>query len=997
MIPLDTTLHSFTKALLLLLFLYCAPLTYAQSDGEDSKKETENSFKGATYDKVRTRFNKPEIEIKKTGLISNVIKVINNSNENLNFTLDVLLPKGWTNIVGNDKVYNVSIKDTIPIPVLLIPSKLKKNNSEVMVNCFLIDLEGQQIGDNSFVIKTTKKVAWEVEVKTANRFYFKNEEYNKKFEYTVTNRGNYKQDIYVDHVIPKNDLYLTDTSDVAKKLKRTDNLLSLEIGEQADFSYSASAIIEDKRNQRRVSNTGYNPYSSTEYKKYGLLINSSEPKRMSTKYHKKSNKVAFIKLPNEIELQSYGYPSLPLTVELNVQNLMSDYPFMNLNMRGVKVLKNNANLVYSTQLNYYKAYYDKNQLKDSPWYIGYFSERTSFEIGQVGSGIMGIPSFGTGMRASLRFNDSNKISAFYSSSESIFNEPESQSFGGSYTISFFRRLQIKGQIGRSENQFTNKNLNIINIQPTLYIGRRNRINLMAAQSQQEIGGAKDVVGYRFGGGFSLNLFKNQTTTVNGNYNDKNFGGGSSERLGLSQRTSVRLNRDWTTYLNNSYNYTLTPLLIDGQMTEYLDEVSFNNLLFSHTANGQSNMYGIYYDIRNNLNTNLINRGVSYRNSFFIYEKNLQNSITVRGGYAKLVDDGPTRDHFRFDFTSLTRYKVWTFTTRYRYGIQNINSRQNTGYNAIPQFLRLSAQNQYVFKNKKLILETNVNYNYLNTTKNNSFGLFPQLFYYTKGGWRFNLKCNYSYRSTDYSDIYTFNQDVNFSVNRTGKNTNSFFNVGFGIRKEFGIPIPFAKPNSSNIEFVTFFDVNGNGIKEDDENALQNVVINLDGKEVLTNYNGVAKMNKVAHEKYPLSVFPLEELQGWFPNLNDTITVTQNKKHYIPFVRGVKIQGDVIVDLQKIAVADDKMMDLSNIKITATKDISYNTLTDVNGHFEFYLPNGKYILNMDESILASNLRLSRNNIPIVLKNTQESVYVSFYILEKRRKVILRDFSKKKKKQ
>ena len=112
---------------------------------------------------------------------------------------------------------------------------------------------------------------------------------------------------------------------------------------------------------------------------------------------------------------------------------------------------------------------------------------------------------------------------------------------------------------------------------------------------------------------------------------------------------------------------------------------------------------------------------------------------------------------------------------------------------------------------------------------------------------------------------------------------------------------------------------------------------------------------------------------------------------------LKIQGDVIVDLQKIAVAEDKMMDLSNIKITATKDITYNTLTDVNGHFEFYLPNGKYILNMDESILAGNLRLSRNNIPIVLKNTQESVYISFYILGKTKKSNTKRFFKKEKKQ
>ena len=118
------------------------------------------------------------------------------------------------------------------------------------------------------------------------------------------------------------------------------------------------------------------------------------------------------------------------------------------------------------------------------------------------------------------------------------------------------------------------------------------------------------------------------------------------------------------------------------------------------------MYGMYYDVRDNLSINSINRGITYRTSVYLYEKNLQNSITLRAGYAKEITDAPTKDHFRFDFTSLTRYKVWNFTARYRLGVQNLNNSQISTNNTTPQYIRLSAQNQYVFKNKKLVLETN---------------------------------------------------------------------------------------------------------------------------------------------------------------------------------------------------------------------------------------------------------------------------------------------------
>lgn len=133
------------------------------------------------------------------------------------------------------------------------------------------------------------------------------------------------------------------------------------------------------------------------------------------------------------------------------------------------------------------------------------------------------------------------------------------------------------------------------------------------------------------------------------------------------------------------------------------------------------------------------------------------------------------------------------------------------------------------------------------------------------------------------------------------------------------------------------------------------------------------------------------MEGWFADINDSITVLNSGKINIPFVRGVKVYGDVILDRQQIAVADkDKIFDMSRIKITASGGKVYNTLTDIDGHFEFYLPNGEYLLTMDETILGETYKLSKNNIPITLKTSQDGVYMSFYIVEKRRKVKFKTF-------
>lgn len=952
-----------------------------------------DGYKGTSAEKVKTKFIKPEIEIKQSGLISNVLKIINTSSENLNFTLDVLIPNDWSSIINPNKTYNLLVNDTLIIPVIVVPSKLKSGNSSVIINSFILDLDGQQIGDNSFLIRTKKQVKWDIGVKTANRFYFKNEEFNKKFEYSIVNKGNYKQDISINHKIPKKDLFISDTANVEKEIVQKKNSISLDVGEEADFSYYASAIQKDERNQKKISNTNYTPYENKYFKKYDLVINSKEDKTGTKKTYKKTAKVSFIKLPNEIDMQNYGYPSIPLTMDMYIQNILADNPFMFINLRGVKQLRNNGVLTYNTNFTFSKPYYNNRFIQDVPWNIAYFDDKKSIEIGQTNTNIAGLSTGGTGIRTSYRLNNNNRVTAFYSVSKDQFQKKNNESYGASYSF-FTNFFSLSTSYGRSNNLIYGRTSNIITVSPQINLFRKHRFNFSAAQSTNEYETtAIKRVGYAYTAGISSTLSRKLKFSVNGRYTDPKFGNSAIERLNANHRTSFKINSRRTINLSNSFQQTNSYL---ANQEIRLLSTSFSNNRINLTKKTQlgSIQNGLFYDLRDYATYQFKTRGYEHRLSIYKPEHNLQTSFNFRFGLTQEILTTPTDNLFNFDFTTLTRYKIWNFTFKYNYGFSSINPNQNTALlTKIPQLIRGSVQNQYTFKNRRFILETNTSYTYRNTANNNSFGISPSLFYFTKTNWRFSFTSSYFYNSSDYSFI-NFEQQQ-YSTANIGKTQSSNFTLGMGIRKEFGIPIPFAKKSTVNVPFIAFQDSNGNGVKEYDEVILDNIVVSLGPKEVITNPRGIAKINKVPHAKYKFNVLALEDLKGWFPQVNDSIIIDSEDVIFIPYSRGVKLYGDVIIDRQKIAITDDQPIDLSRIKITATKEKTYSTLTDSNGHFEFYLPNGEYTLTMDDSILSSKLRLSRNNIPIVLNNNQDGYYTSFYILEKRRKVIIRDFSKKKK--
>ena len=951
------------------------------------------------YGEVSTKFSKPTEELKKGQIISNVLKIINHADIPLNFSVDAIFPGGWKRIGSKNQIHTAKPKDTVFVPIIILPTKLVNGNTEIIVNTFIISEDGQQIGNNFFTLTTTKKVAWSIDIKNNTNFYFKNDENTKDFNFSINNKGNYNQDIFVSYTIPRKDLILTDT--LLKPLIEPNKTFTLLPGEQKEIKHKIIASSLNKRNENRISINNYLPLTNTQRIARTLIVNTSEPKIRKTDLQRKT-KINFIKLPNEIEANSFGYPNLPLIVDLTAQNILDNRSFLSLNLQGFKQLNPESSLVYFTQLNYSNSFFTNNVFKKAPWYVGYFDDKKSIEIGQVNGDLIGASSSGKGIKLGYQFNEKHSAGGFYVNSNGFFSSENSIiSYGGWYKFKYNENIRLRASAGRSSNNFTERVNNSIILQPSVNFLNSHSISFISGFNNLKFKVndiSQSTNGYLIGTNYSSIAFKKKLrSNINVRYNDKYFSNGSSERINISQRFNYQLSKDWIAIATNNFQKSN----IFNRNTDtflYTQENFFSNVSFSKKTLKGSYQPGAFFEYRNFPNNSFILRGLNFRYSLYNFEKNLLSSIFTRAGYAKPKNVIDSEEYFSLEMSGLFRYQTWSLTGRYNLGtFSSISSQQNQNNFSTPQSLRLSIQNQYLFPSKQFVLESNLIYSYNNIFKNHSLGIFPQLFYFSDSGWRFGLSANYMFTSSDFSSVYD-TTDIGQNQNQAsiGPTVNSNLNLNFSLRKEFGVPIPFTNKTAASAKFVSFLDINGNNIKDKDEVSIQNVVVKLNKHEVITNFDGEASIKNVQQGKYKLEILPLEELNGWFSNTKDSIFINEDGINYIPFVRGIKVYGDIIIDRQKIAVTDDKKLDLSRIKISAIKgDKIYNTLTNKNGRFEFYLPFGSYNITMDELILNDRFRVTRNNLPIKLRNDQDGVYVSFYIIEKRRKVIFKDFTKKKK--
>lgn len=944
--------------------------------------------------KLSTEFKHNQLTLEAGEIASNLLKITNNTKGPLPFWVTISAPNGWKATATLDKKYTLDGGDSIFIPVRIIPPGLISGNTTYYINAFITDEEDVLITRDNFYAVTHRIVSWEIYTEPSNNIYFRNGESEVDFQLGLLNTGNFDQDILMSLKNARNDLVITDTA--YKNVNLDHNTVSLDSRQDTIFHLKARTI-RGVRNFRTVSTLSHHPCDEGTGQRYSLFLDTREPRPGGIINFSKGAKVNLIKLPRSKAVTPYKQGVVPLEVTGNVQNIFGDFTFFTLNMRGNKRIDSTTYMLYNTQFNFVSPYFNRKLLNRVPWYVGYFAEKYQVQAGQINGGVLGLQNSGIGLKGQYEINKQHKVGAFILRAPGVFQNRVSTSFGLKHQFDH-ELVRVRSNYGRSYHHIRNSVTDVLSTQANSRLFEKHNVSFMGAVSlfhDRDFNPGQRVFGYQVGVTYSSRFFnKRMATNALVRYNPETFGSSGTKRFIGNGRISYVINDKWSTFVSTNYNRSQR-FINSGSATlaQPVNTIFFNQVNFITRHGSGSIQPNAFYNYSNIVNNRLHSRGIGIRVTKNDFTKNLLLASDVRAGYNKAVDFNMP-NFFIFQFGTLLKVKTTSLNARYFYGpnsVSGIQLLQNGG--VTPQAIRLSLQNQYMFNDSRFILQTGATYGYNNQFKSHSFTFLPEIFYFNYTGWRFSINASFNVNSNDFQSRLPAAQSLNPVFSESGPNVNRNLTFGCSIHKEFGIPIPYSKVENHTMEFVAFFDTDGDRVKSKNEPSLDNVIVRVDRHEVITDRKGEAEIENIPKGEYKYSVTSLDDLKGWFPDIPAIIDVVKTGKVYIPFVRGVKIGGDVILHREKLAADSDEKFDLSNIKITAMSENGdvYETLTNFNGSFEFYVPNGNYTITMDENIFnTTRFALAQNNIPLELNDQSEKVYITFFIAERIRKVNRKKF-------
>jgi len=962
--------------LMILIFMTCLPQHLSAQ--EEALRNAAPVFSKL----VETSFTESDVELTKNSVVNNVLRITNKTKNTIRFTVDFAAPPEWKLIGGDGNSYELNSMDSIFIPLRLVPTTIIKGNTHFTVNAFLVSEDGIQLNDAFFFIHLKKIIKWDLNIGPSEKIYFLHNQKTANFNLNMINMGNEREEIHLLTTSTGNNILITDTNDHI--FTKNYHTLNLKARGDSTLYFKLNYTEGIQRNTKRVDVDNFVPFSSLEERKYTVFVQAEQPVSSSTAIYKIRKRVTFVHLSNKKKVNTYGSFAIPLVVETFISNLFGNQPIMNLTLRGRSELADNSYITYFSQTQFDSYFFNGNSLANNIFNIGYYCTKGNIQIGNVGG--YGMPVNGKGISGNYVFTKSLNIGAFITAEPSIFNPSRKIAFGVSPSFKLFNTLTIYTQYGRGIDRYTNSTSDYYNVRTSFTLLKKLQFNTGVSNTQSSLASAYFPIGTTGYLNYTGRFLKNKLqTNINTQYRDQKISTTNFKTTNLSGRLNYTINKKYSTAYQSSFSenqYSYNRIGISAQNANSL----FANQLMLTRNMGTERLTGSLLYNSTSLNGILthskgagLDFGHSEPSSTFRY------GINLKGAYNNYVFIKNSPEFFTFQVNSFAQYHTISMRAYYMYGPQNISDTTILSSTlSYPQSAYINLQYQYQFANPRLVLQSGLSYTYDTRNSRSFFGIYPELHYAAPNGWHFRALVSYNYSSSNFQ--YSSPAITGSSETTNTQTGNSTYNISVGIRKEFNIPVPsrFSKKKYTDIEFIAFYDVNGNHIQDFGELPLENIVIRLDNNdEIITDENGKATFKNVEAGNHPLTTFSLVDLKGWFSWLGDTLVVGNQKVQYVPYVKGVKIYGNVIIERTKYASDLEKPLDLSGIKITATDGISLETRTGLDGQFVMYAPYGTYILTMDESILGRRYSMGKNNIKIVLTEGMESLYNSFYIIEKRR--------------
>ena len=999
--------------------------------------------KGSEYKPLSCTFLQSEKQVVPGEAITNVLYVKNNNCITREFYLELTIPLGWKTLNSSEKTYKLAPDDSVFIPIRIVPNQsLMKGGTKYNINVFVVGTDGRAHAICSFFAGKPKITDWDMAILPRSRIYFLNNENRAPLSVYIANKGEEDQELNLSWRILGRGLFLR-TDSLNNK-----NFIDLKLNEGKDTVIEFTAdITKPDLNFSRVDIESYRPQAYLEGRKYTLYFKAVEPffraekgvknktpfgfeegkennyraqsgggsKSATAELVKLNSSVDFIKLSNIAVLNNYGSGVIPVIWNSNLVNVLGQQPIWGNNLQARFSPSKNSMLYANIQ--HFFTYYSpsRNTTQNLQVNFSYFSPKLDLILGQgvlirdqMIMNLASINTQGKGISSTFRPNNQISISAIYSQTPRLFTfNPSVINVGTSIG---YKSLDNKfhASVGYIRSDF----LSSLSNQQNFLGGIKYKFN----KSHMLQGG----IGYIDLVDSLGTISQTNRYAINWNvrYNGLFFNNNLSQSISAFSRTNFR-------FINGYYNQLsiFNRTQINTPVVRFLLSSSYisNRFVTSSGSTGlvqiPSNLSislrrftrfnfipSLYHNYVTDSISSMHQAGLNFNNSFYNLKSNFRLGLNFTGGYNFFKDTISYRPIFNANVFLMAGYKTFSSNVRYTYGPLNFQGVRQIFANPsrYPQYLFININKQHIFaKMRQFVFDFSFNYSWNNISYAHNLGFSPVVYFFTKNGWRFNASMFYNLNARNpelAQQFYTFQgSGVPLPEPEPGTQYASNFNLQFGLRKEFGILLPkkLRKNFYSNPTFIAFLDFNGNKTKDNDEVALENMVIQLNGHEAITNEEGKAQFLNVQQKRYFYNVIPLIDLGGWFTLRTDSIDITPEGTYYIPFTKGVKINGTVLLDREKFSEDVIAELDLSKIRIftTDTSGNTYSTLTDRQGNFSFYVPYGFYALSMDESVLSDRFIIAQNNIPIELEEGLESFYQAFFIIEKRRKVRKKKFNEK----
>lgn len=980
------------------LLLGVSQLLIAQADSTQISTDSILAIEEPEEEKLIS-FSRPLTEHSPDSVLFNLVKIKNVYNNPINGQLSLKAPKGWGIIGVLSNTTNVSLNpgEEISFPVWFTLSKDVIGSHTYLINAQL-KTANEKFKESAYV-RIPVVSNWSLVIPD-NTIYFSSRNKYAPLKIILSNRGNATEHINLE--------LKTGNNLTIRGLDFPKDEIYIELGKGRD----TTLVFDVKFNTENKSDLQMSDKESS------LNISARSQNIIS-------KSVMFVKPPSYFKNNSFLLKYTPLSIEVVSQNILSPRnPLLNVYLRG-NVLFNESDHNLNYRFNFLNLSnnnsaltYSQGLWRYSNMYAKYQNGRFTLEAGDVPTSGMDLGASVRGVKMAYKFSDFFRASVSGGQNvyfpitavgaDTYFNVKKLnfklggsliednyslitlRNVGGSVTFPLlkYQSLTFRYSTGQRIHRYQATDFPIVDDPNTTFSG--NHFGVSHSLGFKNLSATTQIDNYSPFHAGNINNSTSANNTLHLKVSPKFSVTNSFRYLTINLYQVIRGRRIPTpnfgiTTERLSFRYRLTKdltatfggLYNNSQVTNFYSDI---NADFTN----ETNNYALF--------SRLAYKFTSTKTFSVYYERGFYDIVSLYQQAGLVNNFNPNQLTQSSRLSATYRQNSGGISVIYIRGLLNPNQIQNIATLENNQTLMIRPYYNKYYLNDHFLLEVfgNMLLQTASQTENYSLNIRPQFFF--NRGWSARLLINYNINNRQLTESEKIS-------------TRNIF-VTAGVKKEFQIQQPSVKYYTLNCIF--FKDINGNGIKDENEPAIEDVVtritrtpakpievngsvVSVEGKgrqaiyfsdvnrngsyddfepvfdnlteadftanlpkgkfselEMISSENGQLVYEKIPEGNFTLLYFPLNNLDGLYhPGGNtENITIVGNTTHYIPFIEGFKVRGYVRVEKDKLSKNQVKLQNIP-VYAVAENGQQYKALTDQNGKYNLMVPpyEGEYTIRV----------------------------------------------------